>query len=526
MSFIETMKIVEPQILVFDFGGQTAHLICRRVREMGVYSQLVPHSISLSSLRQNHRLRGLIFSGGPASTYDSGAPDIDPNILGSGYPMLGICYGMQILARMLKGKVKRQLRKEFGGQRLRILKRSSLFSKLPEKTRVWMSHGDVVEKLPAGFETIGETTNTSIAAMQNLPTLQFGVQFHPEVGHTSRGKEILKNFVFGICRAKKDWDYGQFIKEEIAAIRNLIGDKQAICGLSGGIDSATAAALVYRAIGERLISVFIDTGLMREGEREEVVAEFQGYFQGSLVVVEAGKEFLGKLRGISDPERKRRAIGETFIRIFEREAIRQVPSKPIKFLVQGTIYPDVIESAGSKYDTAPMIKSHHNVGGLPRYHSFTLVEPLRNLYKDEVRGVAKGLGLPRRMIWRHPFPGPGLAIRIRGKVTGKRLARLRLADRIVEEELRKSKVSMRDSWMTFPIYVPLPTTGVKGDGRAFEDMIAIRSLVSRDAMTAEWSRIPYSLLAKLSARIVNEVPGVTRVVYDITTKPPATMEWE
>lgn len=517
----------KPQIVVFDFGSQTAHLIVRRVRELGVSCELVPHDLRFAALQKNPRLRGIIFSGGPASIAQPGAPRVKRSILNGRYPILGICYGMQLMSRELGGAVKHGNRREFGAAYLVIKKRGRLLRGMPRRSRIWMSHSDRVVQLPSGFSAIASTADCRYAVMEDQAGKRFGVQFHPEVEHTSQGQLILRNFLFTIAGARRDLDWPSFIEDAVQSVKNRIGRGRALCGLSGGVDSATAAALVSRAIGSRLTSVFIDTGLLREGEVEEVVKSFRNCFSHPLLVVKAAEEFLAALRGISDPEQKRARVGETFIRIFEREARKLSDAHgPARFLVQGTIFPDVIESAGAKHDTAALIKSHHNVGGLPHRMGFQLIEPLRGLYKDEVRQLARALGMPKSIIWREPFPGPGLGIRIRGEVTGERLERLRRADRILADEIRRNRLQRKKTWMTFAIYVPLPTTGVKGDGRTFEDMIAIRSLQSRDAMTAEWTRLPAALLARISSRIVNEVPGVTRVVYDITTKPPATMEWE
>lgn len=496
-------------IAVVDFGGQTCHLIARRIRELGVVSKVVSYK---AEIEKNKELEGIILSGGPSFVNLDGAPTVSNNIFNLGVPVLGICYGMQLMGKLLGGKVGKGKTKEFGIVKAN-LKPSILFSGVAGRQPVLMSHGDQVLKLPPGFINLGFSRDVSNAAMSkdNL----FAIQFHPEVVHTPAGKKILENFVFKICKVKAVLSRTRWLEDQVQLIKEKVGKDKVICGLSGGVDSATAAAIVYKAVGKQLKCVYVDTGLMREGETEEI----KKYFGKSLIVVYAKKLFLAALKGLTDPEKKRKIIGKIFIDIFDQYAAGA------KWLVQGTIYPDVIESAKNptgvgRHDSAQTIKSHHNVGGLPGKMSLKLIEPLRELYKDEVRQVAKKLRLPKNIIERQPFPGPGLAIRIRGEVTKERLARLRQADKILQQEIKEK------TWQTFAVYVPLKTTGVKGDGRSFEEMIAIRSLTSQDAMTADWTRLPYELLARVSARIVNEVPGINRVVYDITTKPPATMEWE
>jgi len=507
-------------ILVFDFGSQTTHLIARRVRDLGVYSEIVSYKTKAEDLRRRKDVEGIILSGGPATTYERGSFTVDKQIFELGVPVLGICYGMQLMGQLLGGKVKLGKDKEFG--RVKVsLEKNRLFKGMKSQQSVWMSHGDQVVSLAKGFKTGGQSRYVKYAAMADEVRRIYGVQFHPEVEHTDKGRVMLKNFVIDICQAKKTWSRGQWLKQEIEKIKNEAGKDKLICGLSGGVDSSTAASLVYKAVGKRLRCVYVDTGLMRLGETEQVEKDFKKLFDKSLVVVKAEKEFLKGLKGVIDPEEKRRRIGEMFIRLFEKEALRW---GGVKWLVQGTIYPDVIESA-KKHDTAEVIKTHHNVGGLPAKMGLGLVEPLRELYKDEVRQIAKKLGMPESMVWRQPFPGPGLGIRIRGEVTKERLSRLRQAEAILQEEMGKI-MKPKETWQTFAVYVPLKTTGVKADERSFEEMIAIRSLTSSDAMTADWTRLPYDLLAKVSTRIVNEVTGINRVVYDVTTKPPATMEWE
>jgi GMP synthase (glutamine-hydrolysing) len=503
-------------IAVIDFGGQTCHLIARRIRELGVKSEVLSYRICNSTKRPFSSvtdLEGIILSGGPSFVNLPDSPTVDKAIFSLEIPVLGICYGMQLMGKLLGGKVGMGKAKEFGvvmGQ----LKPCRLFSGCSGRQPVLMSHGDQVLKLPPGFKNIGRSKDVANAAMykDNLSA----VQFHPEVVHTKNGRQILANWLFKIVQAKKSWNQFNYLKSQVQLIKEQVKQDKVICGLSGGIDSATAAAIVGKAVGKQLRNVYVDTGLMRAGETEQI----KEAFGKSLVVIKAERQFLTALKGVTDPEKKRKIIGELFIRIFEQEARKW----KAKWLVQGTIYPDVIESA-KLHDAAETIKSHHNVGGLPGKMDLKLIEPLRDLYKDEVRQIAQKLKLPKTLINRQPFPGPGLAVRIRGEVTRNRLTRLRQAEQILQEEAKKFKLPA-GIWVTQAIYVPLQTTGVKGDGRSWDEMIAIRSLTSVDAMTADWTRLPYDLLAKVSTRIVNEVPGINRVVYDITTKPPATMEWE
>lgn len=499
-------------IAVVDFGGQTCHLINRRIRELGVASAVIGFKDKIEKTKD---LEGIILSGGPDDTYKQGSLTIDKVVFDLGIPILGICYGMQLMGQLLGGKVVLGSEKEFGGVAVN-LKPSRLFKGLHSRQKVWMSHGNQVSVLPHGFKNLGSSRYTKNIAMVNKDKKLYGVQFHPEVVHTLAGKRILRNYLFNICKVKRNLIRTRWLENQVQLIKERVGKDNVICGLSGGVDSATAAAIVYKAIGKQLKCVYVDTGLMREGETEEI----KKYLGKSLIVIYAQKLFLAALKSVTDPEKKRKIIGKLFIRIFEKEAKKW----KAKFLVQGTIYPDVIESA-KKHDSAMTIKSHHNVGGLPKKMKLQLIEPLRELYKDEVRQAAKKLGLTKNIISRQPFPGPGLAVRIRGEVTKNRLDRLRQAEAILQEEAKKFKLPA-GIWVTQAIYVPIKTTGVKGDGRSFEEMIAIRSLTSRDAMTADWTKLPYELLASVSARIVNEVKGINRVVYDITTKPPATMEWE
>lgn len=497
-------------IVVVDFGGQTSHLIARRVKELGVVCQIVSYK---SKLKKSSDLKGIILSGGPSFVNLPNSPIISQAIFNLGVPVLGICYGMQLMAKVLGGKVGQRKTKEFGIVTAG-LKVSPLFEKITGKQSVLMSHGDQVLKLPPGFINLASSTGVSNAAMSKNKL--YAVQFHPEVVHTPSGKQILKNFLLNICKVKRLRVNFNYLKSRIQLIKETIGREKAICGLSGGIDSATVAALVTKAIDKNLRCVYIDTGLMRQGETKQI----KKTFGRSLVVVKAVEKFTGKLKGVEDPETKRKIIGKLFIQLFEAEAKKW----QAKFLVQGTIYPDVIESAKHS-DSAQTIKTHHNVGGLPKKMKLKLIEPLKDMYKDEVRQLAQKLGLSKALINRQPFPGPGLAVRIRGEVTRIRLERLRQADEILQQEVKTIKLPP-DHWQTFCVYLPVKTTGVKGDGRSFEDMIAIRSVTAVDTMTADWTRLPQSLLAKVSARIVSEVPGINRVVFDITTKPPATMEWE
>ena len=507
-------------ILLIDFGSQTAHLIARRVRELGVEVKIIHPEEALSEIKQLNP-KGLIFSGGPSSVYEKNAPHVDPKVFDQHIPILGICYGLQLTAYLQGGIVEPGTKKEFGPAVFtRNNNADSLFKNLPDIFPVWMNHGDKVTKPPKGSVVTGSTETIAIAAIADEKRHIHCIQFHPEVIHTPLGREILKNFVEDIC--------GLQIKEAslppidvlVEEIKTQIGDGKAICALSGGVDSSTAAVLAHKAIGDRLTAIYVDTGMMRRGETEEVEQIFKKHFKMDLRVIHAESEFLSNLKHISDPEQKRKVIGKTFIDIFERES-KKIGG--VEYLVQGTIYPDVIESAGTKH--AANIKSHHNVGGLPQKHGFKLIEPLRYFYKDEVRKLGKLLGLPDATLKRHIFPGPGLAVRIIGEITKEKLDILREADAIVVEELRKA--GWYDKlWMGFAIFAGIKTTGITGDARRYGETIAVRAVTSRDAMTAEFAPLPYPLLGKISSRIVNEIPQVSRVVYDITTKPPATMEWE
>ncbi|HSC35434.1 MAG TPA: glutamine-hydrolyzing GMP synthase [Thermodesulfobacteriota bacterium] len=506
-------------ILVLDFGSQYTQLIARRIRELGVYSEIKPYNTPLDEIVRTEP-KALILSGGPASVWDDDSPTVDRGVFELGIPVLGICYGMQLTAQLLGGIVERSRVREFGPATLRITNGFDLLSGIPDKSDIWMSHGDRVLELPPGFESIAESENSPRAAMKNREMRIYGTQFHPEVVHTKFGREILSNFLFKIAGCEGAWTSKSFVETAIKDIRQRAGNATVICGLSGGVDSAVAAVIIQRAIWDKLRCIFVDTGLLRLNEAEEVVESFR-HMGLNLVHVDARERFLNKLRGVTDPERKRKIIGEEFVNVFEAEASK---IKDARFLAQGTLYPDVIESVSVKGPSAT-IKSHHNVGGLPEKMNLKLIEPLRELFKDEVREVGRELGVPDEILGRHPFPGPGLAIRIIGEIDEERLEILRQADRIFIEEIKKGGV-YGDIWQAFCVFVPVKTVGVMGDERTYENVIALRAVTSLDGMTAKWARIPYDLLEKISVRIINEVRGVNRVVYDISTKPPSTIEWE
>lgn len=511
-------------IIVLDFGSQYSQLIARRVRELEVYCEMLPYNTPLEKIDRLDP-RGFILSGGPSSVYAEGAPHVSEEILNMNIPILGICYGMQLLAYHFGGKVSPGNRREYGQTSLRVTQtRSPLFRSVPStELSVWMSHGDKVTELPAGFQVLASSPNAEHAAIGHVAHKLYGLQFHPEVTHTPRGKEILHAFLYGICGCSGQWNAHNFIDQSIESIRQQVGQRQVICGLSGGVDSSVATALLHKAIGDQLTCIFVNNGLLRKNEQEQVVETFQREMHARLVAVDVEDAFLEALAGVSDPEQKRRIIGEKFIRIFEAES-RKLGE--VDFLAQGTLYPDVIESADRKQgDPAAKIKTHHNVGGLPEEMELQLIEPLRDLFKDEVRAVGEELGLPEKIVWRHPFPGPGLAVRVLGEITRERLDTLREADAILIEELWNSGWYNKTS-QSFAVLLPVQSVGVMGDGRTYSNVIALRSVTTDDFMTADWAHLPVELLSRISNRIVNEVAGVNRVVYDITSKPPATIEWE
>jgi len=506
------------RVLVVDLGAQYAQLIARRVREAHVLSEIIPRDTTAAEIKAR-RPSGLILSGGPASVYADDAYEIDPDIFDLDIPILGICYGHQLLAHGLGGKVAQTGSAEYGKAELTVLDGSGLFTELPETQDVWMSHGDAVIEAPPGFRVVASTPGSPVAVMEDRERRRYGVQFHPEVAHTPRGTEIIKRFLFEMCQLQPNWTHHSIIEHSVDAIRRQVGSGNVMCGLSGGVDSSVAAALVHHAVGDQLTCVFIDHGLLRAGEAEQVEETFLRTFRINLVHVKAQERFLAALDGVIDPESKRKAIGETFIRVFEEVASDLTDTN---FLVQGTLYPDIIES-GTK--DAAKIKSHHNVGGLPDDMQFELVEPLRDLFKDEVRAIGGELGLPDEIVWRQPFPGPGLAVRIIGEVTRERLETLRAADTIVLEEIRRAGL-YHDLWQSFAVLPAVKTVGVQGDGRTYAYPLIVRAVTSDDAMTADWARLPYEVLERISSRVINEVAGINRVAYDVSSKPPATIEWE
>jgi GMP synthase (glutamine-hydrolysing) len=510
----------EERILVLDFGSQYTQLIARRVRESKVYSEIFPFNASIEKIRAFHP-KGIILSGGPSSVYDKIAPMPDLKIFDLGVPILGICYGMQLMAHCLGGKVAKAQKREYGRSDMVIDRRPNIFKGLPKKTMVWMSHGDRIERFPSGFQPVAHTDNSPVAAMADTSKSFYALQFHPEVAHTPLGSRIIRNFVFEICGCRPLWTMKSFIAGVTQEIRERVGDKKVVCGISGGVDSTVAAVLVHRAVGKQLTCIFVDNGVLRTGEADKVEKTLRKHFHMNIDCVDASERFLRKLKGVIDPEKKRKIIGNEFIHVFEEEAKK---ISGVEFLAQGTLYPDVIESISFRGPSA-MIKSHHNVGGLLKRMRLKLVEPLRELFKDEVRLLGKDLDIPDEIINRQPFPGPGLAIRIIGEVTGERCDILRKADTIVLDEIRKAGLYTK-LWQSFAVLLPVKSVGVMGDERTYENVIAVRAVNSLDGMTADWAKVPYEVLGTISNRIINEVRGVNRVVYDISSKPPSTIEWE
>jgi GMP synthase (glutamine-hydrolysing) len=511
----------EELILVLDFGSQTAQLIARRVREQRVFCQLARHDLSADRIRELNP-KGLILSGGPSSVYSAGAPQPDPEIFELGIPILGICYGMQLACRSQHSEVRPVQAREFGRALCHVLNASDLFDSIPQKLTVWMSHGDQVQELGSEFQSLATTHTCPAAAVKHRTKPIFGLQFHPEVTHTEHGSQLLANFVRDICGCRGTWSINSLIDSEVKLLRERVGTSDVICGLSGGVDSSVTAALLYKAIGPQLSCIFVDNGLLRKGEARSVEHEFTGHFKTDLHVVDARERFLSELAGVTDPQEKRKIIGRVFIEVFRKEA-ESIPDA--RFLAQGTLYPDVIESGADPDGQAATIKTHHNVGGLPEELGFELIEPLRDLFKDEVRRMGLELGLPAHLVWRHPFPGPGLAVRCLGAVSEERLKTLREADAILIDELHNAGI-YDDIQQAFAVLLPVQSVGVMGDSRTYEDTIAIRAVQTDDFMTADWYQFPHDILARVSTRVINEVRGVNRVVYDVSSKPPSTIEWE
>jgi GMP synthase (glutamine-hydrolysing) len=508
-------------IVVLDFGSQYTQVIARRIREANVFSSVLPYNSKLSDIRKQNPV-GIVLSGGPASVFAKDSPKPNPGIFKLGVPILGICYGLQLMGKMLGGEVKSSDRREYGRGTLSIERKGTLFSGLPTKLSVWNSHGDSLAKLPKGFRALAKTENSSYAAIEDSKRKFFGLQFHPEVEHSEKGNEVIKNFLTKVCGCKGDWDMGDFLKASIDQIRDVVGKERVILGLSGGVDSSVAAALIHQAIGDQLTCIFVDNGLLRLHEREQVKTLFKNHIPGKLRVAKAGSLFLRKLKGVKDPEKKRKIIGKTFIEVFDQEVSKL---GKIDFLAQGTLYPDVIESVPVGGNPAALIKSHHNVGGLPKRMKLKLLEPLRELFKDEVRNLGRELNLPESVLMRHPFPGPGLGVRVVGDLSQTKLKVLREADHIFIEELFKHKLYHK-LWQAFCVFLPVRSVGVMGDERTYENVICLRAVTSSDAMTADWAQLPDKFLRKVSNRIINEVKGANRVVYDISSKPPSTIEWE
>jgi GMP synthase (glutamine-hydrolysing) len=505
-------------IVVLDFGGQYNQLIARRIRDLGVYSELLPHNTSADKLR-DLKPKGIVFSGGPASVYAEGAPTVDPGVYDLGVPILGICYGMQLITHQQGGKVEPAHKREYGKSEVDFAGACDLVNGLEARQTVWMSHGDHVTELPAGFRIDASTQHAPVAAMSDPIRKFYAVQFHPEVRHSVYGNDMIRNFLYKVCDCRGDWSMESFVDDTVRDIRDEVGGKKVLCALSGGVDSSVVAALIHKAIGDQLTCMFIDHGLLRKGEAESVMETFSGKFDMNVVKIDASERFLSKLKGVSDPEEKRKIIGTEFIRVFEEESAR---FDDFTFLAQGTLYTDIVESGTA---TAQTIKSHHNVGGLPKDMKFKLIEPLKALFKDEVRKVGEECGLPAEIVWRQPFPGPGLAIRVLGEVTEEKLEIVRESDAILREEIANAGLD-REIWQYFTALPNMKSVGVMGDGRTYSYTVGLRAVTSIDGMTADWARIPYDVLERISNRIVNEVPNVNRIVYDITSKPPATIEWE
>ncbi|GHC08966.1 glutamine-hydrolyzing GMP synthase [Cerasicoccus arenae] len=508
-------------LAVLDFGSQYTQVIARRIRECQVYSRIYPYSVTAAQLKKDG-VCGIILSGGPSSVLAKNAPLPDKKLFKLGVPVLGICYGVQLMGKLLGGEVARSERREYGRGAMTVKKKGALLKGLPKKLQVWNSHGDKLTKIPAGFEVIAYTENSENSVIADEKRGFYGIQFHPEVHHSERGVEILQNFLFGVCKCKADWKMANYIEEATQLIRDQVGNKRVILGLSGGVDSSVAAALIHRAIGDQLTCVFVDNGLLRLKERERVEQVFRDHFHVDLRVIKAGNRFLSALKGVTDPERKRKIIGKVFIDVFE-DAVKSIGE--VDFLAQGTLYPDVIESVAIDGNPAALIKSHHNVGGLPKRMRMKLLEPLRELFKDEVRRLGEELGLPKEMIWRHPFPGPGLGVRVMGEIKRKYLTILKQADAVLLDEMKRTG-HYEKVWQAFCVFLPVKTVGVMGDERTYDYVVALRIVESQDAMTADWAHIPHNVLGVISNRIINEVEGVNRVVLDISSKPPSTIEWE